>query len=232
MNPLHESLTDPASFEGTKVSYDDSDSWPPAPTEITHILAGALADRVRRRLGAPDESTVTLTELTTYGGTDWTQENDTLFTIACGTTAVEFHPKSSTADWRQDAPLGYDSVYARFDAWLQVAERPAELFAEWFEFEAEAGRFVQYRSKPDTILTRVAAERFYRPDHVTLIGAGDGFGRLWELDIVAPADANGFSKVYDHMTLCYAEGVTLSDDVARAVLTEITDQLMPGRERY
>lgn len=82
---LDPSLSDPSSFAHTRVSADRTGTWPPEPTEVTHILDGALAARVRRRLSETDTAEVKLTELTVYGGySEYTQENSTTFTVACG----------------------------------------------------------------------------------------------------------------------------------------------------
>lgn len=226
-------MTDPASLTRTRVTFDRDGTWPPEPTIITHVVAGELAERIRRRLGTDQNAEVTLTEETIYGGySEWTQENSTTFTVAAGGREVTFHPDRSELDWVADVQHAYDSVFARFDAWLSVAERPEEIFAEWFAFEAESGRFVQYRSRPDTILSRTAGRRRCRSVHqLSLNGKGDGFGREWELDFVAAADANGFSQVLDRIPLCYESGLAISPTVARTILFELTDRLMFGRER-
>lgn len=228
------SLTDDDSFARTRVSSDETGTWPPAPTVITHTLAGALADRVRRRFGSSESEEVRLTETTTYGGySEWTQENSTEFTVTCADRSVTFYPESSTADWRYDAgKFGADSVFARFDAWLAVAERPTAIFAEWFEHDDEAGQVVRFRARPDTILTRAAKERQRSTHRISLTGSGDGTGREWTLDVVAAPDDTGFQRILERFTLCYAVGMTVSDDVAREVLSILTDDLFPGREHW
>lgn len=227
MNDLHPSLTAEKSYRRTTVTVDESDHWPPAPTVIRHTLAGELADRVRARFAA--SGPVFLTETTTYGGTDYTQENATDFVVECGGHRQEFYP-TGTADWRQDVGTSWaDSVFARFDTWLQVAERPPELFAEWFQFEAEAGQFIQYRSIPGTALTRAAKGHEHHTHHLSLTGAADGAGRVWTLDLVAPADAHGFSRVFTRFHLGHHDGLALTADAARSLLATITDKLMPGK---
>lgn len=230
---LDPSLTADSSFERTRIEADSDSSWPPEPTIITHILGGALAERIRNRFGADVNDTVTLVETTSYGGySEWTQENATEFTIKVGDDSQTFYPDSGTADWREDAGRSWaDSVFARFDAWLAVAERPAELFAEWFEHEEESGQVVRYRARPDTIVTRAANARRRGIDHVSLTGAGDyGTGRIWTMDLVDPADSTGFQAIRDQFTLEYAVGMTISDDVARTVLEAIADTLFIGQE--
>lgn len=228
---LHVSIADPDSLTRTRVTSDHDGSWPPEPTLITHVVAGDLAERVRRRMGVPSGAEVKLTEETAYGGTsEWTQENSTTFTVATGGREVTFHPDSSEADWVRDVTGPFDSVFARFDAWLSITERPEELFAEWFEFEAEAGRFIQYRSRADTVLTRAAVHTRRRAvHHLSLNGRGDGFGREWEMDLVAAANADGFSQVLDRRPLCYSEGLSISSSVSMKVLSEVTDYLMFGK---
>lgn len=226
------SLTADSSFERTRIEADSSGSWPPEPTIITHVLAGTLADRVRNRFGAVAGEKVTLVETTTHGGySEWTQENSTEFTVAVGEASRTFYPDSSTADWREDAGRSWaDSVFARFDAWLAVAERPSELFNEWFEHEEESGQVVRYRARPDTILTRAVNARRRGIDHVSLTGVGDyGTGRLWTLDLVEPADSTGFQSIRNRFTLDYAVGMTISDDVARTVLESLADALFLGQ---
>lgn len=227
---LDPTLTADESFERTTITADASNDWPPAPTVIRHTLAGALADRIRQRLGAEPHDEVALAETTYHGGySEWTQEHNTEFTVTCGIATRDFYPRT-TADWRQDAGKAYaDSVFARFDAWLAVAERPAEIFNEWFEHSEESRLVVRYIARPDTILARTAKDRFYATDHVSLTGVGDGFGREWRLDLVAAPDDSGFARILDRHTLCYAEGLTISPEVALAVLAEITDTLMPGK---
>lgn len=229
---LDPSLTDDSSFARTRIEADASSHWPPSPTIITHVLGGALAERVRTRFGVDADEKVTLTETTIYGGWEYTQDNVTEFTVKAGTHSQTFYPDSATADWREDAGTTWaDSVFARFDAWLAVAERPSELFAEWFEHEAEAGQVVRFRARPDTILTRVAQHRRRGVDHVSLTGVGDhGTGRLWQLDLVAPVDADGFQAIRDSFILDYAVGMAMSEGVACTVLEAIADQLLPGQE--
>lgn len=229
---LDPSLTDDSSFERTRIEADASSSWPPDPTIITHVLGGALADRVRNRFSAGADEQVSLVETTIYGGWEYTQDNATEFTVTVGDDSQTFYPESATANWREDAGASWaDSVFARFDAWLAVAERPAELFAEWFDLEAEAGQVVRYRARPDTILTRAARARRRGIGHVSLTGVGDyGTGRIWELDLVAPKDSTGFQRIIDRYTLDYAVGMTISADVARAVLESIADTLFLGQE--
>lgn len=234
MIAIDPSLTADESFTRTRITADEGSNWPPQPTIITHTLGGVLADRVRRRLRADENEQVRLTESTTYGGySEWTQENSTEFTVECAGTAVTFHPQSGTADWRNDAGNSYaDSVFARFDAWLAVAERPSELFAQWFAHDDEAGRIVRYRALPDTILTRTAQERHGGVGHLSLTGSGDGYGREWELDLVAKPTSTGFLPILERHTLTYAEGLTITDSVAREVLTVIADDFLPGREPF
>jgi hypothetical protein len=229
---LHPSITADESFTRTTITQDASEAWPPEPRVVRHVLADPLAERVRNRLGAATDDTVTLDETTTYGGySAWTQENATEFTVRAGVQERSFYPRGA-ADWRDDAPdASAHSIYARFDAWLRAAEDPAALFAEWFTFHEEAGRIVQYRSNPDTVLTTAAREHQHGTKHLTLTGTSDGTtGREWQLDLVAAPDSSGFRRVLSRATVAYTVGLTLNPDVTRELLTVITDDLMPGRE--
>lgn len=230
---LDPSLTDDSSYIATRVSSDVTDTWPPAPTVVAHTLGGALADRVRRRFTCDEGAEVKLVETTTFGGySEWTRENSTEFTVTCDSRTVTFHPRGGEVDWRDEAGKSWaDSVFARFDAWLAVAERPSALFAEWFELEDEASQIVRYQARPDTILTRAAQEHDYAVRSLSLTGVGDSYGRTWTLDFIAAPDDTGFQKILRRFTLCYAEGLTISDRVAREVLTVLTDDIFPGRER-
>jgi len=232
MTDLHPSLTAPESFARTTLTVDESGDWPPSPTVITHVLDGALAERVRRRVGAPADARVTLTETTIYGGySAWTQENNTEFTVECDCRKVTFYPHKSTADWRDDAGKPWsDSVFARFDAWLAAAERPMELFDDWFEFEAESGNVVRYRARPDTILSRAATENTWMTASMTLTGDGDGYGRGWYLDLFAAPDEGGVAVKLRTFILDYASGMTVNPEVAEVIVTDLTDQLMLGTE--
>lgn len=229
---VHPSLTADESFARTTITHDVSDAWPPEPRVVHHVLDGALATRVRTRLGADASDTTTLTETTTYGGySAWTQDNATDFTVRAGSKERSFHPRG-TADWREDAPhQGEHSIFARFDAWLRATEDPEVLFAEWFTFHDEAGRIVQYRSNPHTVLTTAAREHQHGTVDLTLTGTSDGStGREWTLDLVAAPNSSGFRRVLQRMTVDYTVGLTVSPNVARELLTVITDDLMPGRE--
>lgn len=234
MTTLDPSLTDDDSFERTRIEADSDGTWPPEPTVITHILGGALADRVRRRLGADDREEVRLIETTTHGGYSfYTQEHSTEFTIKTDTRSETFYPNSSTADWRDDAGKSWaDSVFARFDAWLAIAERPAALFAEWFEHDEESGPVVRFRARPDTTLARTAKERHNWVHHLSLTGISDGHGRRWRLDFVAAPDSTGFQQIIERHPEFYADGLTISDDVARAILEAIGDRILPGTSNW
>lgn len=230
--PLDASLTDARSYTDSQVSENESSVWPPDPTIITHRLAGTLLDRVRRRFTAP-LSDATLTETTVYGGySEWTQENSTEFTFACDGREVTFTPDSSPTDWRADADTRHDSVFARCDAWLAVAERPGELFDEWFGLSEQSGSSVRYLAHPDTIVTRSARRVRSSTARVTLTGISDGSGCSWTLSLVQAADSTGFRRLLDNHLLCYTPGLTLTTEVAREVLGEVSDVLFLGDRGY
>lgn len=230
---LDPSLNADESFERTRISHDTTDSWPPEPTVVTHAIAGELADRIRARLRAASDEAVTLTETTTEGGySSYTREISTDFTITAGGREQTFYA-SGQADWREDLNRGIaESVYARFDAWLNAATRPEQLFADWFEFDAEQGSVVRYRSKIETQLIRAAFTHRAYTHRLTLTGvAGDG-GRTWELDFVTDPQIDEASpKVIAKFRLGHIEGLAVSRGVQQRLLEAITDRLMPGRER-
>lgn len=231
--PLHPSLTSDDAIEMTTTVSMTSSGWPPAPKTITHKIGGALADRVRSRFGKDTDATVMLTEETTYGGYSyWTQDNSTVFTVTCDGATQTFHPRSQM-DWREGLTSGYDSVYARFDAWLSVMERPIELFMEWFEKASDLDGTLTFLARPESLLISAVNTLSYRGrvDHVTLTGVSDGYGRLWTLAGYGPADPSGERPARVEHTVEYTEGEPVTETVAKALLLDLTDRLMPGRER-
>ncbi|SDH33582.1 hypothetical protein [Microbacterium sp. 77mftsu3.1] len=230
---LDPSLNADESFERTRISYDTSDAWPPEPTVITHTLAGELADRIRARLGAAPDDNVTMTETTTEGGySSYTREIATDFTVTAGDRAETFYADSQ-ADWREDIGRSFaDSVFARFDAWLNAATRPEQLFADWFEFDEESGPVVCYRSKAETQLVRAAFMHRVHTHRLALTGVADGQGRVWELDFITdPQTADRTPKVIHRFRLGQVDGLTVNRDVQQHLLEKITGRLMSGRGR-
>lgn len=68
----------------------DADDWPYPNHYIKSLITGELADRIRARLGQPDETPVFITETHISGGySEYTQENDYEHTINCGAEVVE-----------------------------------------------------------------------------------------------------------------------------------------------
>lgn len=230
------SVLDPAALAKTRVEADDSDVWPPSPTVVTHHVTGHLADRIRGRLNAPAGSAVTLRETTSYGGySEYTQENSTEFEVITDVANRVFYPASGTLDWKADAQRPErirDSVFARFDAWLRVAEDPLVLFDEWFEFDDESGRLVRYRTKPDTVASRALRDRYGWFDHAYIDGFNDGSGRNWRMDVAGAADSRGFTPILSREELAYAEGTVMTPAVARRILEPLTDRILPGTEGY
>lgn len=127
---------------------EDDTSWPPPPAVAKYRVEGTLAARVQNYFQS--DKAVYLESETTYGGySEWTQENETEFTVRCGNESITVTPDASETDWNPSDR--YDSVYARFDAFLAAYERPVELFNEWFSLdEAQEG----FNVRPDTILSR------------------------------------------------------------------------------
>lgn len=231
----------------TKRSKDAADeSWPPPPSVTVSRVTGKLSDRIRARLGAEDAE-VTLAEETCYGGYSvWTQDNSTTFEVTAGERTVTFHPDSSGISWGETHRS--DSVFARFDAWLQVAERPDELFQEWFgdEPDEDCKWWQSWEAKPDTVLWNaakpLAGRRFeriqlhrmpwdwYRHQERTLDGTDQ---RQWSLRFIAAPDERDFREIvhqvhlYDILDIKDVEAPT-----HRQLLENITDEVMLGRERW
>lgn len=215
--------------------------------ELTeHAVTGVLADRIRRRLNAPATATVTLVEEVHEWGTEWTREHSTEFTVRAGSESRRFWPDSSQADWVLDqaATTVHDSVYARFDAWLQVAERPAELVREWFEYIESWERWDRWNVRPDSILGRVLRHRHLRADHFSLErvpepAATDRESRAtfddvdfarWRLNAVAAPDDHGFAAIIRRYTLAEHTLSTEGPVIVPGVLVDLSDLLFVGEE--
>lgn len=227
----------------TRYTEDDEGdgSWPPPPSITVHSVKGNLAERVRRRFGADSKATVTLTEETWYGGYECTQENSTEFVIECAGHRVEFHPDRSEIQWHDELSRPesiQDSVFARFDAWLSAAERPDELFAEWFDDTVETcDWWVKYDARPDTMLWRAAHQHaHYKLGSVQLfkhpvggyadrsLKLGSGVESEWILRFIETADGRGFRAVRSQT---YLRGLP-PEPTNRQFLESVTDLLLVG----
>lgn len=154
---------------------DDGDgSWPPPPTSRTYAITGVLADRIRKRFAVggalPQRAKVTLTETTTYGGySEYTQENESDITVRAGDREVMFLPDREETVWISDARTGFvlDSVFARFDAWLNMANDTDSRIVETFTMTHEDARFTRWDLAEGTVLRRTLCRRFHdRPFHL------------------------------------------------------------------
>ena len=213
------------------LSADDDGTWPPPPTVTTNKVTGALADRIRRRLGASSRAKVTITEEAHYGGySEYTQDNSTEFTVTAGSKSATFYPEQSDAQWSYAQHYGKsfaDSVFARFDTWLQAAERPEELAAEWFTWDPDYGTC---RVSEHSIVHRVAP-RSGRLGHVTLNPpTAPRANGAWSLRTYRPATDYGFVAMDRVIALSLPADADPTNPAA--AVAAVTDALMPGLHRF
>ena len=208
------------------------------------VLEGQLAQRIRRRFGLASAEKVWLKERNWEGGTDCTRETHTEFVVGCASAAVTFHPDSDGTWWTPGSRR--DSVYARFDAWLDAALRDARLWDAWTD---ETGReqsnnFVSIPIHLDSVLG--AAAKAYgreRLSQVYLWGERDRGSAApawsWELHTIAERGHRSIitgNMFYPRVATIRMEEPTRTAAATkpdrRRILLQVTDQLMPGRAGY
>lgn len=199
------------------------------PDVTTSQVTGALRDRVLRRFGL-DSGDVTITEEIDFGGYEYTQENNRTFTVTCGEHSVRFDADHEEGDFHVTDDFRYqDSVFARFNAWLNAAESPSELIAEWFDLipseKSTSGTIHRYQAKKGTILwarmrkeSHRGLDEMYAEWHegkVTIVGI-----------YVAKAPA-GFRGIGFKREIGTYESDNLADTAPRLLL-DLTTRFMPG----
>lgn len=249
LRPTHADLTDGLKTEPVDEPEHDG-SWPP-PIEVSrHKVTGTLASRIRTALGVTDRTPVEIEEARTYGGySEYTQENDMEFTVRAGSKDVTFHPDSELTDWHDAAkPAVSDTVFSRFDAWLNAHEAPQKMAGEWMAHNPEESwdRWDEHLLQPDTPLYRaIDRDTRGRVDHIQLRRYPEFSGRdndlkfgecdfdVWTLDTVAPANERGFRQILNRI---HVHTHTIHDEspegVPDEVIREIADRTLPGRPCY
>lgn len=92
------------------------DDWPYPTTYKKFLIGGDLAERVCKRLGVDAGTPVFITEQVESGGySEWTQEDETRFSIDCGNYTMWFD------EYRPRVSYG-TSLIGRLDAWLKEVE--------------------------------------------------------------------------------------------------------------
>ena len=206
-----------------------------------HNVTGPLADRIRKRFGAGAGERVTIRELMVNYGTEWTREIEHDFTISAGEHEVMFEPRNDTTTWQDAASPGpADSVFSRFNTWLRAGEEPGALAREWFTHapERSCDKWEEYSVTPGTDLHHLATSRYgRRAEHVTLRRVPDSRDRdakladtdshCWQLDVIAPANADGFRQILNR-TVLYEYTSKTEEGIPDDVIRELTDRFMTG----
>lgn len=205
-------------------------------------LEGQLAQRVRRRFGLASSEKVWLKERNWEGGTDCTRETHTEFVVGCASTLVTFHTDSNGTWWTPGSRR--DSVYARFDAWLDAALQDARLWDAWTDEEGceQSNNFVSIPIHLGSVLgTAAKAHGRERLSKVYLWGKRDQDSAAWSWELHTIAERGfprpQFGDVFHPRvaTLRMDEhtrtAATTKPD-RRRILLWATDRLMPGRGGY
>lgn len=207
---------------------EEGTGWPTQVTTVNEVT-GTLKKRVQGRLGA-NRGRVFLQEYVWEGGhSEWTSESGQEFTVSLGDQSVTFYPEYEVDSWVDGAaapPAGRDSVYARFDRWLQAAERPEEMFAE--HFDQHDGRITL---RPDSALFGDALKgwnttRFHVKEILLRPEPQEGYV-FWRLAALGP-DTGDFRPFLKHQVVANTDTATPD---ARALMLGVTSAVCPGRER-
>lgn len=205
------------------------------------VLEGQLAQRIRRRFGLPVTGQVWLKERNWQGGTDYTRDYSTEFVVGCASAEVVFYPDSSDVWW--NPAQKHDSVYFRFNSWLEAAHSDARMWREWMD---ESGReaneyFVSIPIHLASSLGNAATSHGRsRLGKVYLWGKRDQNSAapswLWELHTIAeqgfPRPQFGDAFYPRVATLRMDEPTRTAATTAtdrRRILMWATNRLMPGR---